>query len=124
MKDFFTEADCDVLDVSKGHGYINNQKHGSYAISLDKANRLLRDKMHILQVNGLSFEQIDKLDHYYQIHKGIDIRQEQDSKERRLLSEAAGYLSRNYPLMNHPDDEKYRAKIASEINALLAKDKK
>jgi hypothetical protein len=38
---------------------------------------------------------------------------------RKLLSEAANYLARSYPLMSHPDDEKYRADIADRARKLL-----
>lgn len=47
-----------------------------------------------------------------------------ESEERKLLSEAAAYLARNYPLMPHPDDEKYREDIARKINNLLLEKQK
>jgi len=48
---------------------------------------------------------------------------EQDSADdlESLLSEAMNYLSRNYPLMSHPEDEKYRADIAYRAKKLLEK---
>jgi hypothetical protein len=37
----------------------------------------------------------------------------------KLLAEAMAYLERSYPLMPHPDDEKYRADIAYRARKLL-----
>lgn len=42
-----------------------------------------------------------------------------ESEETKLLREAANYLTRNYPLMSHPENEKYRAHIAYRIEKLL-----
>lgn len=41
-----------------------------------------------------------------------------DDKDK-VLAEAAAYLERSYPLMPHPDDEKYRADIAYRIRKLV-----
>jgi hypothetical protein len=47
-----------------------------------------------------------------------------ESQERQLLREAANYLSRSYPLMSHPEDEKYRADIAERARRLLEREGK
>lgn len=43
----------------------------------------------------------------------------QESDAHKLLREAASYLERSYPLMSHPEDEKYRADIAYRAKKLL-----
>lgn len=48
---------------------------------------------------------------------------QKESEEKKLLREAANYLDRHYPLMSHPEDEKYRADIAYRAKALLGEEK-
>lgn len=47
----------------------------------------------------------------------------EESAGNELIKEMMNYLSRHYPLMDHPTDEKYRAALAARAKAHLEQQK-